>query len=81
MPNEFGIEKWLTITPRDISGGVLKPDRSVAIQLLIDPDHLHLAPAVGVTLRMSPAEARRIGKLLNKMADEAEDGLPRLFEA
>jgi hypothetical protein len=75
MPDK--VEKWLTITPRDISIGVLTADRSVAVQLLIDPDHLHLAPAVGVALRMSPAEARRVGKLLQKKADEAEVGLPR----
>lgn len=71
------IEKWLTITPMDIAVGVLTPDHSVAMQLRIHPDHLHLAPAVGVALRMTPAEARRIGKLLQKKADEAEVGLPR----
>ena len=63
--------------PRDVAVGVLKPTRSVAMQQLIDPDHLHLAPAVGVALQMSPAEARRIAMLLNKKADEAEAGLPR----
>ena len=77
MSDESGIEKWLTITPLDIAVGVLKPDRSVAVQLRIYPDHLHLAPAVGVALRMTPTEARRIARLLQKMADEAEVGLPR----
>ena len=71
------IDKWLVITPMDISVGVQTMDRSVAMQMHIHPDHLHLAPAVGVALRMSPAEARRIGKLLQKKADEAEAGLPR----
>jgi hypothetical protein len=81
MPNgdeELGIpQKWLTLTPTDIAVGVLKDTRSVAIQLRIHPDHLHLAPAVGVALQMTPAEARRIAKLLQKKADEAEVGLPR----
>jgi hypothetical protein len=71
------IEKWVTITPQDVAVGVLKPDRSVAVQLRIHPDHLHLAPAVGVAIRMTPAEARRIGNLLSRKADEAEVGLPR----
>jgi hypothetical protein len=75
MPEE--IEKWLTITPQDITVGVLTDDRSVAVQLRIHPEHLHLAPAVGVALRMTAAEARRIAKLLQKKADEAEVGLPR----
>lgn len=70
-------EKWLTITPQDIAVGVLSPDRSVAIQLLIHPDHLHLAPAVGIALRMTATEARRIANLLRSKADEAEGGLPR----
>jgi hypothetical protein len=77
MSDKPKIETWVTITPQDISVGVLKPERSVAIQLLIHPDHLHLAPAVGVALRMTPAEARRIAKILQKTADEAEAGLPR----
>jgi hypothetical protein len=71
------VETWLTLTPEHIAVGVLKPARSVAIQLRIHPDHLHLAPAVGVALQMTPAEARRIAKLLNSRADEAEAGLPR----
>lgn len=71
------IEKWLTITPQDIAVGVLKPDRSVAIQLRIHPDHLHLAPAVGVALRLTPAQARQIAERLSRKADEAEAGLPR----
>jgi hypothetical protein len=50
---------------------------SVAMQLRIHPDHLHLAPAVGLALRMTAAQARRIGRLLQKKADEAEEGLPR----
>jgi hypothetical protein len=40
------IDKWLTITPQDITVGVLTADRSVAMQLRIHPEHLHLAPAV-----------------------------------
>lgn len=71
------IEKWITVTPIDIAVGVLTPDCSVAIQLRIHPDHLHLAPAVGVALRMTATEARRIGRLLLRKADEAEVGLPR----
>jgi hypothetical protein len=71
------IEKWLTITPQEIFVGVFAGDRSVAMQLRIHPDHLHLAPRVGVALRMTAAEARRIAKLLQKTADLAEDGLPR----
>jgi hypothetical protein len=71
------VEKWLTITPQDIAVGVLKPGRSVAIQLRIHPDHLHLAPAVGVALRMTPTQARQIAKKLARKADEAEAGLPR----
>jgi len=77
MSDKPQIETWLTITPQDISVGVLKPDRSVAIQLLIHPEHLHLAPAVAVALRMTPAQARRIAWLLQSRADEAEAGLPR----
>ena len=71
------IEKWIVITPQDISVGVLKPERAVAVQLRIHPDHLHLAPAVGVALRMTPTEARRIAMLLQRTADEAEAGMPR----
>ena len=71
------IEKWLTITPQQIGVGVLTADRSVVMQVRVHPDHLHLAPAVGVALRMTPAEARRIAKLLQKKADAAEVGLPR----
>jgi len=71
------IEKWIVITPQDIAVGVLQPDRSVAMQLLIHPDHLHLAPAVGVALRMTAAEAREIAEKLLRKADEAEVGLPR----
>ena len=69
-------EKWIVITPQDIAVGVLDPDRSVAMQLLIHPDHLHLAPAVGVALRMTPAQAREIAEKLLRKADEAEVGLP-----
>jgi hypothetical protein len=71
------IEEWITITPRDVGVGVLKPERGVAMQLRIDRNHLDLAPNVGVAVRMTPAEARRIGKLLLRKADEAEVGLSR----
>jgi hypothetical protein len=70
------IEKWLTITPLNIAVGII-PDREVAIQFLIHPDHLHLAPAVGVAVRMTPTQAREIAKKLARKADEAEAGLPR----
>jgi hypothetical protein len=80
MPDDddkAGSQKWLTLTPTEIAVGVLKDTRSVAIQLWIHPDHLHLAPAVGVAIQMTPAEARQIAKKLQRMADEAEVGLPR----
>jgi hypothetical protein len=66
------IKKWIVIAPADVTVGVLPPERSVVIQLLIDPKHLNLAPAVGVALRMTPAEARIIGAHLQRKADEAE---------
>ncbi len=72
MPNASYIEKWLTITPQEIGVGVLMEDHSVAMQVRIHRDQLHLTPAVGVALRMTPVEARRIGKLLQKKADEAD---------
>jgi len=72
MPNASYIEKWLTITPQEIGVGVLTEDHSVAMQLRIHRDQLYLTPAVGVALRMTPAEARRIGTLLQKKADEVD---------
>jgi hypothetical protein len=36
-------------------------------EVRIHPDHLHLAPAVGVALSMTPAEARRIGRLRTRL--------------
>lgn len=70
-------EKWLVITPQNVAIGVLDPDHSVAMQLLIHPDHLHLAPSVGIAIRMTPAQAREIAAKLLRKADEAEAGLPR----
>jgi hypothetical protein len=70
------VETWLTISPYEITLAVI-PGRSVAMQLRIHPDHLHLAPRVGVALRMTAAQAREIATKLKRKADEAEEGLPR----
>jgi hypothetical protein len=72
------IEKWIVITPQNIAVGNLDDtDHSVTMQLLIHPDHLHLAPAVGVAIRMTPAEVRETARKLLRTADAAEVGLPR----
>jgi len=70
-------DEWLTITPRDVGVGVLTQTSDVVMQLQIDREHLDLGSHVGVAVRMTPAEARRIGKLLLRKADEAEVGLSR----
>jgi hypothetical protein len=70
-------DEWLTITPRNVAVAVLTPESGVAMQLQIDREHLDLGLHVGVAIRMTPAEARQIGKLLLRKADEAEVGLSR----
>jgi hypothetical protein len=70
--------RWLIISASGYSV-VTGPDleRDVAVHLHIPDNQLGLAPGVGLALRLSPNEARRLAETLRRKADEAEAGLPR----
>jgi ethanolamine utilization microcompartment shell protein EutS len=70
-------ERFLIITPENLAFSVLNPNRDLLVHLDIDPQHFGLRPGLGLAIRMTPTEARRIAQTLARKADEAEAGLPR----
>jgi hypothetical protein len=70
------IDKYLVVTPKDFTVGHL-PDHSVAITFSLPAKETGLAAGLGLTLSMSPTEARRFALALTNAADGAEVGLPR----
>jgi ethanolamine utilization microcompartment shell protein EutS len=72
MSNE---KRILVITPNNIAFSVINPGRDVCVHLDLDPAHTGLL--IDAVIRMTPAETRRIAKILLQKADEAEAGLPR----
>lgn len=68
--------KCLIVTPQEAIVD-LGDDHSVLLVLDVSHPELGLAPGLGLALRATPAEARRIAELLVKKANEAEAGLPR----
>lgn len=63
--------KWLALTPKNLSLGIF-PDQSVVVQCHFDGNMIGLVENIGLAIRMSPAEAREIGRKLLRKADEAE---------
>lgn len=70
-------EKWLMITPNQVSVHAVQISRSVAMGLDVSGSEFGLAPGLRVALEMSPKEARQIAEAILRAADEVEDGLPR----
>jgi len=66
-----GGKRLLIVTPEQVSVG-RTPDGHILVPLEINPDHLGLAPGIGLALRMSPAEARQLASHLVQTADAAE---------
>jgi hypothetical protein len=71
IPNKF-----IAITPNNLSLGVAD-DRNVVVKLIGMEEEAGLTPGIGVMLVLSPTEARRFAQSLIRVADKAEDGLPR----
>lgn len=65
------IKTWIALTPHNVQLATL-PDGGVAIRCFLPEGDFGLAEGVGIALRMTPAEARRIGRLLSEQADMAE---------
>lgn len=67
-------KRSLVITPNEVSASIFGPDRSVCLHLDLDPVRTEML--IDVAVRMSPDEARQIGQMLLRKADEAEAGPP-----
>lgn len=70
-------ERTLYITPRDFAVMVVNGS-DVAMSFDLDPQTTGFAPGLGLALRMSPSEARRLADVLLRKAREAEGGSSQL---
>ncbi len=73
----MAIEKWLVINPQQTRLALTEDHRTVLLMFDVSDPSLGLAPGLGVSLEMSPSQARTLGQSLSRKADEAEAGLPR----
>jgi hypothetical protein len=73
MPEIF---KWIGFTPDNLELAVA-PDRNVIVRLMGMEQEAGLTPGVGMMMVLSPTEARRFAESLTRVANMAEEGLPR----